>query len=86
MKHKIGESCVEERNCYNNNCVDGVCTRKKRKYKKKLGSECVDDKNCYSGRCRREEGTSQGRCVGKTRKNKIGVKTKYGKIAIFSCL
>jgi glutamate synthase domain-containing protein 2 len=42
MKHKIGESCVEARNCYNNNCVDGVCTRKKRKYKKKLGSECVD--------------------------------------------
>ena len=72
MKHKIGETCVDERDCYNNNCVDGVCTRKKRKYKKKIGSECLEDKACYSGKCRRGEGASRGRCVGKTRKNKIG--------------
>ncbi len=72
MKHKIGETCVDERDCYNNNCIDGVCTRKKRKYKKKIGSECLEDKACYSGKCRRGEGASRGRCVGKTRKNKIG--------------
>ena len=66
MKYKIGESCNSSEQCYNKNCINNICTPKKRKYKKKIGQDCVTDKSCYSGICTNEI------CVGKTRKKKIG--------------
>ncbi len=67
MKYKIGETCSFERDCYNNNCINGVCTRKKRKYKKKLGESCAKDTSCYSKMCGQD-----GVCIRKTKKRKIG--------------
>lgn len=66
MKYKIGQPCAVGRDCYNYNCVNGVCTRKKRKYKKKLGDSCDKDKACYSEVCK------AGVCVRKTKKRTIG--------------
>ena len=61
MKYKIGQPCAIGRDCYNYNCVNGMCTRKKRKYKKKIGDSCDKDNSCYSDVC------MDGICVRKLR-------------------
>lgn len=65
MKYKIGQPCAIGRDCYNYNCVNGMCTRKKRKYKKKIGDSCDKDNSCYSDVC------MDGICVRKTKKRTI---------------
>lgn len=74
MKKKIGEACLDEKDCYNKNCVSGVCTKKTRKRRKKIGEDCLKDAACYSRKCyRTNELQNTGKCIGKSKRNKIGL-------------
>ena len=73
MKQKIGEACLAEKDCYNKNCVNGVCTKKTRKRGKKIGEECKNKTDCHSRKCYRSSDLDAvGRCIGKSKKKKIG--------------
>ena len=59
-KSKIGESCITHKECANNNCVNGKCTRKKKsgnKSKSKSKSKSLKHSSPIQPMAKKQEST-----------------------------